>query len=69
VESGWPSQGGANGLAVPSAANQKIAIRNIVKAMGSDVILFSAYDETWKEDTAATKNTERHWGIKDLTLS
>ncbi|KAI5806293.1 glycoside hydrolase superfamily [Geopyxis carbonaria] len=69
VEAGWPAGGSALDAAVPGVAEQKVAIKGIINAMGSDVILFSSYNEDWKPDTPATGGTEKFWGIVDLTLS
>ena len=59
TETGWPSAGGAAGKAVPSVENQKVAIKTIVETQGKNVILFSAFDDKWKPDTAATHGTEK----------
>lgn len=69
IEAGWPSGGKALDAAVPGKAEQKTAIKGIVNAMGSDVILFSSYNEDWKPDTDLTGGTEKFWGIVDLSLS
>ncbi|KAA8893967.1 glycoside hydrolase superfamily [Sphaerosporella brunnea] len=69
TETGWPTQGGTNGLGVPGVANQKVAIEGIVKTQGKNTILFTAFDDLWKTDTAATLGAEKYWGIQDLSLS
>jgi exo-beta-1,3-glucanase (GH17 family) len=46
-------------MCVPSIANQKKAIKNIVDTQGNDVILFTAFDDMWKSDTAATLGAEK----------
>ena len=51
TESGWPYQGGANGLAIPSPDNQAAAIGSLKSAFGGNpggLFLFQAYDATYK---------------------
>ncbi|TQS31757.1 hypothetical protein Golomagni_07950, partial [Golovinomyces magnicellulatus] len=50
TETGWPTEGSANGLAVPGMANQKLALDAIRSSFAStpqDVILFSAFNDLW----------------------
>lgn len=66
TETGWPTDGAANGLAVPGLENQKIALKSIKSAFfdhPGDIILFSAFDDLWKERTMSTFNADQHWGI------
>lgn len=63
TESGWPHQGDANGAAVPSLDNQRMAINSINSNFNSDMFLFSSFDSTWKSDWASSFNAERYWGI------
>ncbi|GJN71652.1 hypothetical protein PLICBS_005720 [Purpureocillium lilacinum] len=66
TETGWPMKGQRNGLAVPSLENQKAALSSIRQEFSStpgDVILFSAFNDRWKENNAGTFNTEGFWGI------
>ena len=64
TESGFPSRGEPNGQAVPSEANQKIAIASLQKAMpGRNLILYTAYDNLWLANTADTFDAEQYWGI------
>ncbi|KAJ5570537.1 Glycoside hydrolase superfamily [Penicillium hispanicum] len=66
TESGWPHAGQANGAAVPSPENQRIAVDSIRRSFahrGDDVVLFTAHDDLWKEDNPYTFNAERFWGI------
>lgn len=61
TETGWPTKGNTNGLAVPSLANQKKAIQSIrtaFKGQLADVILFSAFDDLWKSEV-----NDHYWGI------
>jgi exo-beta-1,3-glucanase (GH17 family) len=67
TETGWPTNGAVNGKAVPSLENQRIAIAAIKEAFADhagDVILFSAFDDLWKQKTMATFNADQHWGIE-----
>lgn len=61
TESGWPSQGNTVGDAVPSQLNQAAAIENLASVMGSQVIMFTTYNDYWKDPGAY--NVEQHWGI------
>ncbi|KAI6779452.1 Glycoside hydrolase [Emericellopsis cladophorae] len=66
TEAGWPTDGAVNGKAVPGLENQKIAIAAIKEAFADkpgDVILFSAFDDLWKEKTMVSFNADQHWGI------
>jgi exo-beta-1,3-glucanase (GH17 family) len=63
TESGWPRQGNANGAAVPSPENQRIAIDSLRATFNSDLFFFSAFDSGWKADSASTFNAERYWGV------
>ncbi|KIL94444.1 hypothetical protein FAVG1_03008 [Fusarium avenaceum] len=65
-ETGWPTQGNANGKAVPGMDQQKAALGSIQEAFADhleDLILFSAFDDLWKKAEAATFMAEQHWGI------
>ena len=63
TESGWPSAGQGHDKAVPSPANQRAAVVSLKKHFSSSLILFSAFNEPYKQDTAATHGAERFWGI------
>ncbi|KAJ3497254.1 hypothetical protein NLG97_g2050 [Lecanicillium saksenae] len=66
TETGWPTKGIANGLAVPGLANQKMALESIQKAFAAtpgDIILFSAFNDLWKAKVAATFDADQFWGI------
>jgi exo-beta-1,3-glucanase (GH17 family) len=65
TESGWPRQGNANGAAIPSPDNQRIALESIRANFNGDMFLFSAFDSGWKADSASTFNAERYWGVID----
>lgn len=63
TESGWPHQGDANGAAVPSPENQRVALESLRENFNHDMFLHHAFDATWKSDWAASFNAERYWGI------
>ncbi|KAI4955634.1 hypothetical protein J4E91_001495 [Alternaria rosae] len=65
TESGWPRQGNANGAAVPSPENQRIALDSLRASFNGDLFFFSAYNSEWKSDSASTFNAERYWGVLD----
>ncbi|QPG76745.1 Glycoside hydrolase, 17 [Brettanomyces nanus] len=61
VESGWPTQGDDDGVAVPSTANQKTALSSIADVCGNDTIAFNAFNDLWKDP--GTYGVEQYWGI------
>ncbi|KAJ5168045.1 Glycoside hydrolase superfamily [Penicillium canariense] len=66
TESGWPHAGQSNGAAVPSPENQRVAVESIRRSFahrGDDLVLFTAFDDLWKQDNQYTFDAERFWGI------
>lgn len=63
TETGWPSQGETNGMAVPSLENQQAAIASIKQSFSTNAILYSSYDCLWKKNSASTFGAEQYWGI------
>lgn len=63
LETGWPTQGDANGAAVPSYDNQKTAIDAIMSSAGKHSVFFSYADDPWKP--AGDFNVEQHWGCSN----
>ena len=63
TEAGWPSTGSTNGKAVPSFENQKAAVKDLKDHFTSNLILFTAFNDYWKQNTAATFGVEQYWGI------
>ncbi|QPG93885.1 hypothetical protein C2857_003343 [Epichloe festucae Fl1] len=58
TETGWPTKGATNGVAVPSLENQKLALHSIKKQFASnpeDIILFSAFNDLWKKNDMSTE--------------
>ncbi|PWY88473.1 glycoside hydrolase [Aspergillus heteromorphus CBS 117.55] len=66
TESGWPHGGQPNGKAIPSAENQQQAIASLKQAFPDDdeLILFTAFDDGWKQDSSGTFGAEKYWGIE-----
>lgn len=62
TETGWPTRGAANGQSVPSKDNQRKALQSIRSAV-PDVVFFTAFDDTWKNDNPSTFGAEKYWGI------
>ncbi|KAI1862431.1 hypothetical protein JX265_009145 [Neoarthrinium moseri] len=66
TETGWPWKGNANGAAVPGMDTQAAAISSIKSAYSSnpgDLILFTAFNDPWKQAAAGTFYAEQFWGI------
>jgi exo-beta-1,3-glucanase (GH17 family) len=66
TETGWPSQGLSNGVAIPSKENQVVAVSSIKSAFSSNpagVILFNSYNMYWKHSSASQFDAEPYWGI------
>ncbi|KAJ9256816.1 hypothetical protein DTO207G8_2419 [Paecilomyces variotii] len=64
TESGWPNSGQANGAAVPSKENQRLAIDSLKKSFSDGgIILFTAFDDKWKQNNRWTYGAEQFWGI------
>lgn len=61
TESGWPSKGDTNGVAVPSKENQQAAVSSIKSVVGDSCILFTAFNDYWKAD--GPHNAEKYWGV------
>ncbi|KAI7226724.1 hypothetical protein KC330_g8702 [Hortaea werneckii] len=64
LETGWPSSGLANGLAIPGFSDQKTAIESIMGAAGSKSALFSFENDDWKEP--GDLDVEQYWGCANL---
>lgn len=63
TESGWPHSGETNGLAVPSLENQQAALDSLRTSFKSNIFLFSAFDDLWKQNNAGTFGAEHYWGF------
>ncbi|KAF2836468.1 glycoside hydrolase family 17 protein, partial [Patellaria atrata CBS 101060] len=64
LETGWPSQGSANGEARAGHAEQKAAILSIVEEVGDRSVIFSFEDDHWKE--GGEFGVEKYWGCVDI---
>ncbi|KAH6652072.1 glycoside hydrolase superfamily [Truncatella angustata] len=67
TETGWPWKGEANGAAVPSLDNQAVAITSIQGSFSSnpaDCIMFTAFNDPWKQADAGTFFAEQYWGMR-----
>jgi exo-beta-1,3-glucanase (GH17 family) len=58
-ETGWPSAGDPNGQAVASTENQEIAKSGILSAMGNKCVMFSAFNDAWKDP--GQYDVEQYW--------
>lgn len=63
TETGWPTRGDTNGVAVPSQENHQAAMKSIQGTFANNVILYSAYNDMWKKNTQGTFNAEQYWGM------
>jgi exo-beta-1,3-glucanase (GH17 family) len=66
TETGWPTQGEANGAAVPSPANQAAALSSIESTFASnpsDVIFLSAFNRQWLGSDTGEFDQEYWFGI------
>lgn len=61
VETGYPHDGNVNGKQIPSVENQITAVTQIYNALGGDCILFSMWDDHWKNP--GSYNVEWYFGI------
>ncbi|CCH43866.1 putative secreted protein [Wickerhamomyces ciferrii] len=62
AETGWPHKGKKFGQhGDPSKDNQLIAIKSIVDTLGQDTILFTTFNDYWKD--GGSHDVEKYWGI------
>jgi|SRR5579859_4611109 len=64
-ETGWPTDGGNFGAALPSIPNAQTFWYEgacAIREWGVNIFIFEAFDETWKPATSG-KDVETHWGI------
>lgn len=64
LETGWPSQGSANGMAIPGINDQKTAVESIMQHAGSKSAIFSFHNDAWKAPGAL--GVEQFWGCSGL---
>ncbi|OJJ31210.1 hypothetical protein ASPWEDRAFT_31875 [Aspergillus wentii DTO 134E9] len=60
LETGWPSEGSANGKAVPGKEQQAAAIKSLAQEVGDKSVFFSYANDLWKD--AGEFDVERYWG-------
>lgn len=63
TEAGWPSKGQTHGQAVPSYENQQAAVKDLKDNFSSNLFLFTAFNDYWKQNAADTYGVEAYWGI------
>jgi exo-beta-1,3-glucanase (GH17 family) len=63
TETGYPHCGSANGAAVPSLSNQATALSSIKSTFSSGIVILSAFDDSWKTNSAGTFGAEQCWGV------
>lgn len=61
TETGWPTEGQSFQSCVPSVSNQVAAIKSIVQLLASQVLMFTTYNDYWKDP--GPYGVEQHWGI------
>lgn len=68
-ETGWPSAGDTNLLAVPSPSNQSSYFADFIawaRGRQLDYYIFEAFDEPWK--VSEPGGVGQHWGLWDATM-
>ncbi|KAK9452979.1 glycoside hydrolase superfamily [Dipodascopsis uninucleata] len=63
TESGWPTQGNSNGLAVPSVPNQDAALKSLRSLVADQLFEFTMLNDMWK--SPGQYGIEQYWGIFD----
>ncbi|KAH8881439.1 glycoside hydrolase [Thozetella sp. PMI_491] len=70
TESGWPTQGSANGAAVPGQENQQVALQSLMDNYGSqnpeNLFMFTAFNDLWKKADPGTFYAEQFWGMTEV---
>ncbi|ODQ63836.1 glycoside hydrolase, partial [Nadsonia fulvescens var. elongata DSM 6958] len=61
TETGYPSAGIQNGNNIPSVENQAIAIKSIINVVGTDLTLFTLYNDFWK--SPGPYGVEQYFGL------
>ncbi|KAK4629339.1 putative beta-glucosidase btgE [Fulvia fulva] len=64
LETGWPSEGNANGAAIPGVSEQKQAVDSIVSVIGGKCAIFSFENDGWKHP--GDLNVEQHFGCSSI---
>lgn len=61
TETGWPTSGDNLGKCYPSPENQANAISSIKKAVSSNIVFFTAFNDMWK--APGYLSVEQSWGM------
>jgi len=69
TETGWPTQGMNNGVAVPSKDNQNTVVSQGGSALDNDYIVLGAFNDMWKQNNAATFDAEQYWGVHGASVT
>lgn len=64
LETGWPHRGNSNGEAVPSPAEQEVAIQDIMREAGGRSVVLGFGDDGWMEE--GEFGVEGSWGCDTL---
>ncbi|KAL6716050.1 hypothetical protein ACLMJK_007012 [Lecanora helva] len=64
LETGWPSQGMANGEAVPGVMEQMLAVTNIMKSAGGRSVFLGFGNDGWKDE--GEFGVEQSWGCMNI---
>jgi exo-beta-1,3-glucanase (GH17 family) len=64
LETGWPSNGSANGKAVPGSSEQSTAVKSITESCGGRSVIFSYTNDLWKQP--GEFGCEQSWGAVHL---
>jgi exo-beta-1,3-glucanase (GH17 family) len=64
TETGYPNAGIQNGLNIPSADNQRIAVQSILDVVGVDVTILTTFEDLWKNP--GPYGIEQNFGIIQL---
>ena len=64
LETGWPSRGLANGVAVPGRVEQMVAMEGIMRFAGARSVVLGFGDDGWKDE--GDLGVEGAWGCEGL---
>jgi len=63
TETGWPTAGSPNGVAVPSTPNQDTVLSQACSSLNDDLVILGAYNDKWKNNNSGTFGAENFWGV------
>ena len=67
LETGWPTRGQRNGVAVPGLLEQSVAVKGIMKVAGGRSTVIGWGDDGWKDE--GELGVEGSWGCEHLFAS